>query len=812
MACIEVLSDRIVDADRDGAPPADAPPVPRAGVVHGRVPRSTRPSRSWRSRPRSPASWAPTSWSRSTTRSSRASRPTRWRSALSLMLPAMNIEDRTELLGGMKHGAPPEVFAGVQALAQSVLDAVRLRRTRGACRSGLTLAVARRVGRARRAPFPRRAPSARCGVRASCYRASMAAPPEANEPRPDRRAGRRIRPARPARAGRAAARGELRGAAGRTVPARCRMERNRHELLVVQRVRDPGRRVPLRRRPGTRRGSRCARRPRSSTTCSSPASARASATASASTASGRRSKACAATTRSCCSIRTARPSTGAVGWGQPVYPYRFGDESRPSTSDSARFMPKSVVVNPYFDWGNDRPPTTPLHETLLYEVHVKGFTQTHPSVPPNLRGTYAGLAFPDVVDWFVGLGVTAVELMPVHQFVHDHRLVQMGLRNYWGYNSIGYFAPHGEYSASGDLGQQVQEFKQMVKTMHDAGIEVILDVVYNHTAEGNHLGPMLVVQGRRQRRVLPPLGRGQAVLRRLHGHRQHAEHAAPARAAAAHGQPPLLGARDARRRVPVRPRGDARAHAARRRPAVGVLRRDPAGSGHQPGQAHRRAVGRRRRRLPGRQLPAAVVGVERPLPRQRARLLARRRSRGSASSRPASPARRDLYEATGSPAVGIDQLRHRARRLHARATSSRTTRSTTRRTARTGATAPTTTARGTAASKARPTTQSILRLRRRQQRNFLATLFLSQGVPMLLAGDEIGRTQRGNNNAYCQDNEISWVDWENVDEELLDVHEPARATSASATPCSGAGVGSRAGPSTAAASATSRGSSPTAAR
>ena len=187
--------------------------------------------------------------------------------------------------------------------------------------------------------------------------------------------------------------------------------------------------------------------------------------------------------------------TGNVTWGHQVYPYRLGDESRLSRSDSARYVPKSVVTNPYFDWANDRHPMTPMHETVIYELHVKGFTQLHPAVPPNLRGTYAGLAFPDVIDWFRGLGVTAIELMPVHQFVHDQRLVQLGLRNYWGYNSIAYLAPHGEYSASGDLGSQVQEFKQMVKSLHAAGIEVILDVVYNHTAEGNHLGPMLSFKG-----------------------------------------------------------------------------------------------------------------------------------------------------------------------------------------------------------------------------------------------------------------------------------------------------------------------------
>ena len=158
-------------------------------------------------------------------------------------------------------------------------------------------------------------------------------------------------------------------------------------------------------------------------------------------------------------------------------------------------MPKCVVVNPYFDWRGDRAPKTGWHHTVVYETHVKGFTARHPEIPADLRGTYAALAHPASIDHFRRLGVTAVELMPVHQFVHDAHLVERGLRNYWGYNSIGYLAPHAEYAAAGQRGEQVHEFKQMVKDLHRAGIEVILDVVYNHTAEGNHLGPMLSFKG-----------------------------------------------------------------------------------------------------------------------------------------------------------------------------------------------------------------------------------------------------------------------------------------------------------------------------
>ena len=283
---------------------------------------------------------------------------------------------------------------------------------------------------------------------------------------------------------------------------------------------------------------------------------------------------------SSCSIPTPRRSrarsTGTTTCSTTSSrPARAARPARPTARPTCR---RSVVANPFFDWGDDRPPRTPWHETIVYETHVKGLTKRHPEVPDELRGTYAGLAHPAVVEHLKQLGVTAVELMPVHQFVHDQRLVERGLRNYWGYNSIGYLAPHNEYASYGQRGEQVQEFKQMVKTLHRAG----------------HRGD--------PRRRLQPHRRGQpprAVLsfkgidnpayyrldpddrrslHRLHGHRQHPEHAAPARAAADHGQPALLGQRDARRRLPLRPGRDAGARAARRRPAVGVLRPHPAGS------------------------------------------------------------------------------------------------------------------------------------------------------------------------------------------------------------------------------------------
>ncbi|RYF06237.1 MAG: glycogen debranching enzyme GlgX, partial [Deltaproteobacteria bacterium] len=193
----------------------------------------------------------------------------------------------------------------------------------------------------------------------------------------------------------------------------------------------------------------------------------------------------------------ARAIEGQMIWDEAVFSYHFDrkKEGQLNTQDSKDYVPKGVVVSPYFSWQEDRHPRTPWHQTVIYEVHVKGLTAQFPDLDPELRGTYAGLSAPPVVDYLTKLGITAIELLPVHQFIHSHALVQKGLRNYWGYDSIGFFAPHNEYSSLGQRGQQVQEFKQMVKTMHAAGIEVILDVVYNHTPEGNHLGPTLSLRG-----------------------------------------------------------------------------------------------------------------------------------------------------------------------------------------------------------------------------------------------------------------------------------------------------------------------------
>jgi glycogen operon protein len=191
----------------------------------------------------------------------------------------------------------------------------------------------------------------------------------------------------------------------------------------------------------------------------------------------------------------AKAIDGQIDNDPSLYSYTFGAEDERNTEDSAAHTMTSVVVNPYFDWGHDRPPQHEYHDSVIYEAHVKGLTRLHPAVPEEMRGTYSALAHPAVIEHLTSLGVTAVELMPVHQFVNDPSLQDRGLSNYWGYNTIGFFAPHNAYAAFGSNGQQVQEFKAMVKALHAADIEVILDVVYNHTAEGNHLGPTLSFRG-----------------------------------------------------------------------------------------------------------------------------------------------------------------------------------------------------------------------------------------------------------------------------------------------------------------------------
>ncbi|HEX8607661.1 MAG TPA: alpha-amylase family glycosyl hydrolase, partial [Pedobacter sp.] len=192
----------------------------------------------------------------------------------------------------------------------------------------------------------------------------------------------------------------------------------------------------------------------------------------------------------------AKAISGSVNWHESLYGYNFGEDDLSFNElDSAPFVPKSVVIDPAYDWEGVEAPNTSYHQSIIYEAHVKGLTKLHPDIPEEIRGTYSAIAHPVIIDHLKSLGITAIELMPVHQFINDNSLTERGLTNYWGYNTIGFFSPDARYSSRGAVGGQVTEFKDMVKALHKAGIEVILDVVYNHTAEGNHMGPTLSFKG-----------------------------------------------------------------------------------------------------------------------------------------------------------------------------------------------------------------------------------------------------------------------------------------------------------------------------
>jgi isoamylase len=460
----------------------------------------------------------------------------------------------------------------------------------------------------------------------------------------------------------------------------------------------------------------------------------------------------------------AKAIDGEVDWAQPCFDYDFGDEGSHNEDDSAPHVPKSVVHNPYFDWGPDRAPSTPLHESVIYEVHVKGFTARHPGIPDPVRGTYAGLAHPLAVDYLQALGVTAVELLPVHQFLQDPHLLERGLRNYWGYNSIGFFAPHNGY-ASGGRGEQVQEFKGMVRALHDAGIEVIVDVVYNHTAEGNHLGPVLSLKGidnHAYYRLVPDdprhyydtTGTGNSLNVR-HPHS-------------------LQLIMDSLRYWVTEMhvdgfRFDLAAALARQFHEVDrlsvffdLIQQDPTVSqvkliaepwdlgdgGYQVGN------------FPPlwSEWNGRFRDTVRDFWRGEPATLAELGSRLAGSS--------DLYQAdTRRPAASInfvtahdgftlaDLVSYNDKHNDANGEGNNDGESHNRS--------------WNCGVEGDTGDEGVLELRRRQQRNLLVTLLISQGVPMLLGGDELGRSQGGNNNAYCQDNETSWYDWERVDESLL---------------------------------------------
>jgi isoamylase len=453
----------------------------------------------------------------------------------------------------------------------------------------------------------------------------------------------------------------------------------------------------------------------------------------------------------------AKAIEGSVDWNQAVFSYPFGHPDQRNDDDSAPYVPRSVVINPYFDWNLDRPPRTQYHETVIYEAHVRGLTKMHPGISPEQRGTYLGLAHPAVISHLLELGVTAVELMPVHQFVTDSHLVERGLTNYWGYNTIGFFAPHNAYCAAGGRGAQVQEFKSMVRTLHEAGIEVILDVVYNHTAEGNHLGPTLSFRGidntayyrlvdKDQRYYVDTTGTGNTLLMR-HPHvlqmimdslrywvlEMHVD-----------GFRFDLAASLARQFYEV-DRLSAFFDLVQQDPVISQVKLiaepwDVGDGGYQIGNfppLWTEWNGKYRDTIRD-----FWRGQSATLPEFSYRLTGSSDLYLSDSRRPVA----SINFVTAHDGFTLqDLVSYNTKHNEANGEDNRDG-TNDNRSWNCGVEGPT-------------DDPAVLALRARQKRNFLTTLFLSQGVPMLLAGDEMGRSQRGNNNAYCQDNEVSWVDW-----------------------------------------------------
>ncbi|GAA4603141.1 glycogen operon protein [Actinoplanes octamycinicus] len=453
----------------------------------------------------------------------------------------------------------------------------------------------------------------------------------------------------------------------------------------------------------------------------------------------------------------AKAIDGDYRWDQALFAYNFGDPASYNDTDSAPFAPRSVVINPFFDWGNDRPLKIPMWQTVIYEAHVKGMTINHPAIPEDVRGTYSGLAHPEMIKYFQRLGITAVELMPVHQFVHDSGLVERGLTNYWGYNTIGFFAPHNGYSSFGGSGGQVQEFKSMVKALHQAGIEVILDVVYNHTAEGNHLGPTLSFRGidnpayyrlvdQDKNYYYDTTGTGNSLNARHHESlrlimdslrywvtEMHVDgfrfDLASALAREFHEVDRLAAFFDLVNQDPVVSQ-------------VKLIAEpwDVGDGGYQVGGFPPNWT----------EWNGKYRDSVRDFWRGEPSSLGEFASRFTGSS--------DLYQDDGRrPIASInfvtahdgftlhDLVSYNEKHNDANGEGNRDGESY-NRSWNCGVEGPT-------------DDPEIVILRERQKRNFLATLLLSQGVPMIAHGDELGRTQHGNNNVYCQDSALSWVDW-----------------------------------------------------
>jgi glycogen operon protein len=454
---------------------------------------------------------------------------------------------------------------------------------------------------------------------------------------------------------------------------------------------------------------------------------------------------------------------GQVQWGEAVFAHYFnGPQGHRNDFDSGPYMPKSVVIDPDFDWEGDQPPRTPWESTLIYETHVKGLTIKHPSVPACLRGTYLGIADPALIDHFKTLGVTAIELMPVHRFVHDMHLVERGLSNYWGYSTIGFFAPHDAYSTNAEApGRQVHDFKTMVKMLHRAGLEVILDVVYGHTAEGNHLGPVLSFKG---------IDNGAYYRLDDNNPFYYKDYTGTGNSLNTRNPQVLQLMMDSLRywvnemhvdgfRFDLASTLARGLHAVDRWSAFfDVIQQDPVVSqvkliaepwdvsqgGYQVGNfpplwsewngKYRDSVRDYWRGWNGSLSEFCFRLSGSP------DLYQMDRRRPSASINFVTC--HDGF--TLADLVSFNQ-KHNEANNEWNSDGENNNRS------------------WNCGVEGSTSDEAINTLRSRQSRNLLATLLLSQGVPMLLGGDEIGRTQRGNNNAYCQDNEVSWVDWEKAD-------------------------------------------------
>jgi isoamylase len=462
----------------------------------------------------------------------------------------------------------------------------------------------------------------------------------------------------------------------------------------------------------------------------------------------------------------AKAIDGNFEWHQALFSYNFGDPDSRNDDDSAPRMPKSVVINPFFDWGNDRPPDRGYADSVIYETHVKGLTELHPDIPERMRGTYAGIAHPVIIEHLKSLGVTAIELMPVHHFANDSTLVDKGLSNYWGYNTIGFFAPDFKYTSSSTPGGQVQEFKTMVRALHDEGIEVILDVVYNHTAEGNHLGPTLSMRGidnaayyrlvdDDQQYYMDYTGTGNT-LHVGHPHtlqlimdslrywvtEMHVD-----------GFRFDLASTLAREFYDV-DRLSAFFELVQQDPIVSQVKLiaepwDVGPGGYQVGNFPPQWT----------EWNGKYRDTVRDYWRGESATLGEFASRLTGSA--------DLYESTARRPVAsinfvtahdgftlLDLVSYNEKHNDANGEDNNDGESN-NQSWNCGLEGPT-------------DDPEINALRARQQRNFLATTLLSQGVPMICHGDELGRTQGGNNNGFCQDNEITWVHWDKADADLVE--------------------------------------------